>query len=846
MPSTKPAAPPLAAADAYDASQITELGFPEAIQKRPGMYIGGRGNLHHLLAEVVDNAIDEAMAGFCTRIDIYLEPDGSARVVDNGRGVPVEIHPESGKSALEMAFTQLHTGGKFNQGSYTTSGGLHGVGIKATNALSEWLEVTVQRHGLRYRQRYEHGYVKSPVEILGARGKTVLGAVGALDTKRAAELARKHGDPRLGTGTMVVFKPSEAYMEVTRFEFGPIAHRLQVAAFLIPGLTLTLTDRRTEEVRHREYRYEGGLAAYIDHLNEGRKVIHAPPVRISGKTEGGASVDLVLQYHTDDDEEILSFVNTIPTPDGGTHVSGFRAALTKAINVFGQERKQVKGEDSITGRDATAGLTVALSVLMPEPEFTSQTKTQLGTREMHGQVLSIAYEGLLEQFRKDPSLGRKVVDRCLAASRAREAAAKARSLVMRKSVLDAIDSGLPGKLADVAKGAAIEHTILYIVEGDSAGGSCKQARNNRYHAILPLRGKILNTERARLNRALSNNEIKAIVSAVGAGIGLDFRAADMRYGGIAIFVDADVDGLHIMTLLLTLFWRLMRPMIDEGRLYIARAPLYQLKKNKLTRYAYTDWERDQVLGQWGKQGVVIQRYKGLGEMNPVQLKETVFHVPESGGVATPFASPNIYRVTIDDAHQANQMVELWMGSQVAPRKLRLMKVWDDAEAAADTNGNGYDAEDLDELDDLDVDGLDDPDADPEERAAARRRTVGKAQPAAKSGAGAGSKSGARSTARAKPAGGATADRAAALPATKTASKRAAAESGAKPAATNGLAGLADVKPEASEIEAPSGTGLTKIASFPKKTKKAESAQGTTQQEQPTPAAEVRRQLSIFE
>jgi DNA gyrase subunit B len=522
-------------------------------------------------------------------------------------------------------------------------------------------------------------------------------------------------------------------MEVTRFDFGATAHRLQVAAFLIPGLTLTLTDRRQDEPRHREYCYHGGLAAYVDHLNEGRKVIHAPPIRIAGRTESGVSVDIVLQYHTGDDEEILSFVNTIPTSDGGTHVSGFRAALTKAINVFGQERKQVKGADSITGRDATAGLTVALSVLMPEPEFTSQTKTQLGTREMHGQVLSIAYEGLLDQFRKDASLGRKIVDRCLAASRAREAAAKARSLVMRKSVLDAIDSGLPGKLADVAKGAAIERTILYIVEGDSAGGSCKQARNNRYHAILPLRGKILNTERARLNRALGNNEIKSIVSAVGAGIGLDFRVEDMRYGGIAIFVDADVDGLHIMTLLLTLFWRLMRPMIDEGRLYVARAPLYQLQKGKQTRYAYTDWERDQLLAQWGKQGVSIQRYKGLGEMNPSQLKETVFHVPESGGTATPFASPNIYRVTVEDAHQANQMVELWMGAQVAPRKMRLMKVWDDKDAA-DANGNGlYDAEDLDESDDVDFEGLDDPDADPEERAAARQAAAKRAA-AAKAGA----------------------------------------------------------------------------------------------------------------
>jgi DNA gyrase subunit B len=387
----------------------------------------------------------------------------------------------------------------------------------------------------------------------------------------------------------------------------------------------------------------------------------------------------VLQFHDEDDEELLSFVNTIPTPDGGTHVSGLRAGLTKAINAFGQAKKQIKTEDQITGRDTTAGLTALLAVLVSEPEFTSQTKTQLATRELHGQVMSLVYEALMERFNKDTATGRKVVERCLAAARAREAAAKARSLVMRKSVLDVVDAGLPGKLADVAKGADTARTILYLVEGDSAGGSCKQARNNQYHAILPLRGKIMNTERARLGRALSNKEIKAIISAVGAGVGLDFRAEDMRYGGVAIFVDADVDGLHIMTLLLTLFWRLMRPMIDDGRLYVARAPLYQLTKGRQSRYAYSDRERDQVLSEWGKKGVVVQRYKGLGEMNPSQLKATVFDVPELEGVRTPFASPNLFRVTNDDAHRANQLVELWMGAAVAPRKARLMRVWDSAE-----------------------------------------------------------------------------------------------------------------------------------------------------------------------
>jgi len=680
--------------EAYGAAQIKELGFPEAIQRRPGMYIGGRGNLLHLLHEVVDNGIDEALAGHCGRIDVTLAADGSARVEDDGRGVPVELHPESGKSALEMAFTHLHTGGKFDHDSYSTSGGLHGVGVKATNALSEWLEVVIRRDGVRYRQRYEHGRVCGPVEVLAPHEDVVIGVVGG---GGVAAAVKRHADRKLGTGTSVAFMPSRRYMEVTRFDFSAVAHRLQVAAYLIPGLTLTLADERGIEARRREYCFSGGLEAYVRHLNEGRHAIHQRPVRVTGAAEGGARLELVLQYHDADDEEILSFVNTIPTADGGTHVSGFRAALTKAINVFGQEKKQIAaGRESVTGRDATAGLTAALSILMPEPEFTSQTKSQLGNRELHGQVLSIVYEGLLDQLRRDAGLGRRIVDRCLAAARAREAAARARSLVMRKSVLDVIDSGLPGKLADVAKGADTAATVLYIVEGDSAGGSCKQARNNRYHAILPLRGKILNTERASLGRALANNEIKAMVSAIGGGVGRDFRAEDMRYGGVAIFVDADVDGLHIMTLLLTFFWRLMRPMIDEGRLYVARAPLYQVSKARASRYVYSDWERDQLLSAWGRTGVTVQRYKGLGEMSPGQLKETVFAVPEVDGMPTPFANPNLYRVAAEDAHQANRMVQLWMGSRVGPRKSRLMRVWDHDDAY-DDNGS-FEAGDDDETD----------------------------------------------------------------------------------------------------------------------------------------------------
>jgi DNA gyrase subunit B len=694
----------------YTEADIQVLEYPENIQRRPGMYVGGRGAsaLHHLAIEVIDNAVDEALAGRCDYFEVTIRPDGSIVISDDGDGIPVGIHPEKEMPTLELAFTELHAGAKFEEGTYSTSGGLHGVGIKATNALSTWLEVTVRRDGVLYRQRYERGLPVTPVQILDPHTEDVVGQVGVRGEKKAIQ---EHRDRSIGTGTMVAFLPNPEFLDVVEFDFATLARRLQTVAFLVPGLKVHIEDERGKKgktkgakgkERERTYCYRGGLVEYVEYLNRDRRGIHAP-IEIRGDTEDGTQVEVVLQYHTDEDEEIVSFVNTIPTPDGGRHVAGFRSALTKAINMFAAEKKLLKKGDEITGRDTIAGLTAVLSVRMRDPQFTSQTKTQLGSDPVQGQIHSIVYEALLNRFRKRIPLGKKIVDRCLAASRARHAAAKARSLVMRRSVLE-VDE-LPGKLADVAKGSPTGQTTLFIVEGDSAGGSCKQARDRRYHAILPLRGKILNTERARLNKSLSNREVKSIVAAIGAGVGADFDVEQMRYGRVAILVDADVDGDHIKTLLYTLFWRLMRPMVEAGRLYVARAPLYLLRKGNDSRYVYSDAERDRVLAEWGAKstrtglkepvlgkGVTIQRYKGLGEMNPEQLRHTVF---QPGDGDDPSINKHIVRVSMGEVHAANAAVSLWMGGSPGRRRQRLMRHWDGA-VMMDDNGNGYEDGDVDD------------------------------------------------------------------------------------------------------------------------------------------------------
>ncbi|MBN1658949.1 MAG: DNA gyrase subunit B [Anaerolineae bacterium] len=655
----------------YDTSDIQVLEYPENIQRRPGMYVGGTGldALHHLAYELVDNAVDEALAGACNQITVELHPDGSLTVDDNGRGIPVGIHAEKGRSTLELVFTELHTGGKFKEGSYSTSGGLHGVGIKATNALSEWLEVKVKRNGMIYFQRHENGLPVTPVQILSPTTWEVVSEVGAAGEDKAL---KKHAVKKIKTGSTVTFKPSSRFMDSTDFDFDALTRRLQVIAFLIPGVTVTIVDNRKKKTREKTFHYDGGLVEYVAWLNESRRPIHRRPLEVTGQ-QNGVAIEVVFQWHTSvDDTEIVSFVNTIPTPDGGKHEAGFKSAITKAINQFASEKKLVKekGETSIRGADTLAGLTAVLKISMHDPHFTSQTKTQLASDNVQGIVHSIVYEGLLEQLRKKVPLGKTIVQQAQAAAHARVAASKARSLVIRRSVLDAADSGLPGKLADVSKGTPTEQTMLYVVEGDSAGGSCKMARDRRYHAILPLRGKPLNVEGAKVTRLLNNNEIKAIVAAVGGGLGSDFRPEDMRYGGVAILVDADVDGDHIRTLLYTLFWRYMRPMIEAGKLYVATAPLYLLQKGRESRYAYTDRERDAVLEKWGRNGVSIQRYKGLGEMNPEQLRDTVFQVNDSG----PF-NESLRRVAVEDVHHANQLISTLMGKSARLRRTWLLERW---------------------------------------------------------------------------------------------------------------------------------------------------------------------------
>jgi len=640
------------------------------------MYIGGTGlaALHHLAHELIDNAVDEALAGACSRISVEIHPDGSLTVTDNGRGIPTGMHPEKKRPTLELVFTELHAGGKFKEGSYSTSGGLHGVGVKATNALSEWLEVRVQRDGVIYFQRHEDGLPVTPVQILDPVTQKVVGEVGQEGEER---VIRAYADKNLGTGSSITFKPSPRFLDTTDFDFDALARRLQVIAFLLPGVTVEFTDNRKKKKRQKRFCYEGGLVEYVKWLNENRRPIHRAPIEIAG-AQNGVAVEAVLQWHTDvDDSEIVSFVNTIPTPDGGKHVAGFKSAVTKAINQFAAEKKltKEKGEASIRGSDALAGLTAVLKLSMHDPHFTSQTKTQLASDNAQGIVHSIVYEGLLEELRKKVSLGKTIVQQAQAAAQARVAASKARSLVIRRSVLDATDSGLPGKLADVTKGTPTEKTVLYIVEGDSAGGSCKMARDRRYHAILPLRGKPLNVEGVKLTRLLSNNEIKAIIAAVGGGVGADFHIEDMRYGGVAILVDADVDGDHIRTLLYTLFWRHMRPLIEEGRLYVAVAPLYLLRKGKQARYAYSDRERDVILEKWGRTGVTVQRYKGLGEMNPEQLRETVFQIGDDG----PFTD-SLRRVTVEDVHHANQIVATLMGKSARSRRTWLLGRWREEES----------------------------------------------------------------------------------------------------------------------------------------------------------------------
>lgn len=711
----------------YAEADIQSLDYPENIQRRPGMYVGGTGieALHHLAFEVIDNAVDEAMAQACTQIDVTMNADGSITVVDNGRGIPCGLHPEKGRSTLELVFTELHTGGKFGSGGYTTSGGLHGVGVKATNALSEWLEVAVYRDGVVYRQRHEFGRPTGPVGIYTEQGQ-MIGSVNEPGYEKQVKLL---GAAKQQTGSTVSFKPNINFLDTVDFEFETLAHRLQEIAFQIPSLTITLTDKHKRDKKEnypvQQYHYKGGLVEWVEFLNDGKEPLHPKPIYVNEivQVDGGKAgqvqveIEMALQYHTDTNDPdglIISTVNTIPTPDGGKHVSGFKAGLTKAINSFADEKRMTGKEGSVSGRDILYGLTAVIKVLMPDPQFTSQTKTQLASDYVQGVANSITYNAILEAFRKNTTLGRTVVKQAQSASQARQAEAKVRASIMRKSILEVDD--LPGKLADCDSRTNPLLTSLYIVEGDSAGGSCKLARDRRYQAILPTRGKILNVWRTNLNKAMSNAEISSIISAIGGGIGTDFELDDMRYGMMVIMVDADVDGGHIGSLLLTLGFKFMRKMVAVGRLYWAVAPLFQITNGKKSYYAYSEAERDKLVQKLGDK-VEVQRYKGLGEMNPDQLRETVFAVePEQlelakaavetyeqaravyetehatgatngngNGDDKPVYHPvalnkHLVQVTIEDIHAAQQALELLMGSAVPPRKAWLIERMSEAEA----------------------------------------------------------------------------------------------------------------------------------------------------------------------
>lgn len=620
--------------NSYDANDIQVLEGLEAVRRRPGMYVGGTDQkaLHHLVYEVVDNSIDEALVGACNRIGIILHDDDSVTVNDNGRGIPVEIHPEKKISALEVVMTILHAGGKFGGQSYKVSGGLHGVGVSAVNALSEWCEVTVNRDGKQYFQRYERG---RPVDSVKEIGKT-------------------QGE---ATGTSTRFKyDKEIFKDKVRFRFETLAQRFREMAFVTRQVEISLVDERVEPHRSMKFYFEGGIAAFVQYLNRNRTVLHK--VFYVEKEMDGVGVEVAIQYTDAFAESVYSFANTINTVDGGTHMTGFRSAITRVLNDYARKNGLIKDNDSnFTGEDTREGMTSIISIKHPDPQFESQTKVKLMNTEVQTLVQQVVGEVFSEFLEENPTTGKTIVRKCLTSARARDAARKARDLVIRKSALESMT--LPGKLADCSERNA-ERTELYIVEGNSAGGSAKQGRDRHFQAILPLRGKILNTERARLDKVLSNKEVKSLISALGTGIGESFNLEGLRYAKVVIMTDADVDGSHIRTLLLTFFFRYMPQLIEAGHIFIAQPPLYLLSYKKQKRYAYTEEEKSVIIKEFGakEDKVTLQRYKGLGEMNPEQLWETTMN-PENR---------TLLLVNIEDGTVADQTFDMLMGASVPPRK----------------------------------------------------------------------------------------------------------------------------------------------------------------------------------
>ncbi|GGG08302.1 DNA topoisomerase (ATP-hydrolyzing) subunit B [Paenibacillus aceti] len=616
----------------YDESQIQVLEGLEAVRKRPGMYIGSTSarGLHHLVWEVVDNSIDEALAGYADKIDVIVHEDNSVTVIDNGRGIPVGEHPKMKKSTLEVVMTVLHAGGKFGGGGYKVSGGLHGVGVSVVNALSEKMVVEVRRDGHTYQQEYRRGVPQYDIRVIG------------------------NGDPE-ETGTKTTFHPDpEIFTETTVFDYNTLLMRIRELAFLNKGINISLTDKRSGV--SETFHYEGGIKEYVRYLNHNKEVLHEEPIYVEGQRDM-IQVEVALQYNDSYTENIFSFANNINTHEGGTHESGFKSALTRIINDYARKNSMIKDNDSnLSGDDAREGLTAIISVKIPEPQFEGQTKTKLGNSEVRGIVESLFAEKLQEFMEENPAVSRRILEKALQASRAREAARKARELTRRKSALEV--SALPGKLADCSsKDATLSE--LYIVEGDSAGGSAKQGRDRHFQAILPLRGKILNVEKARLDRILGNAEIRAIITALGTGIGEEFDLSKARYHKVIIMTDADVDGAHIRTLLLTFFFRYMRKIIEAGYVYIAQPPLFKVERNKVVRYAGSEAERDEIIASFGENAKYnIQRYKGLGEMNAEQLWETTMD-PESR---------TMQQVSISDAMEADKIFDVLMGDNVEPRR----------------------------------------------------------------------------------------------------------------------------------------------------------------------------------
>lgn len=615
----------------YDESQIQVLEGLEAVRKRPGMYIGSTSSrgLHHLVYEIVDNSIDEALAGFCTHIEVSINEDNSITVTDDGRGMPTGLNEKVGKSSVEVIMTVLHAGGKFGGGGYKVSGGLHGVGASVVNALSEWCEVTVRREGHIWKQKYSRG--NAVTELL---------QVGESD---------EHG-------TSVSFKPDREIFEDVVYDFDVLSKRLRELAFLNKGIKITLSDKREGEEKEELYHYEGGIREFVSYLNKNKEVLHEEPIYVEAMRDE-VLVEVSLQYNNSYNENIYSFANNIDTIEGGTHLSGFKSALTKVINDYARRYNFLKDKDNnLSGDDVREGLTAVVSVKITDPQFEGQTKTKLGNSEVRGIVDSITGEGVATFLEENPAISKVIIEKALMATRARDAARRARELT-RKSALER--SALPGKLADCSSKDPLECEI-YIVEGDSAGGSAKQGRDRKFQAILPLRGKILNVEKQRLDRILTSDTIKSMVTAFGAGIGDDFDESKLRYNRIIIMTDADVDGAHIRTLLLTFFFRYMRGLIDGGHVYIAQPPLYQVKKNKKEYYVYSDEELENLMKELGGKdnSTSIQRYKGLGEMNASQLWDTTMD-PEKRV---------LLKATVEDAKEADEIFTILMGDKVEPRR----------------------------------------------------------------------------------------------------------------------------------------------------------------------------------